>query len=331
MPIDHYIEDKEDKVKIDTEIDGKTGEINFNALKSGGVIKQRQKDLFTVRLSCPGGRVPVKKLKKIAEVAEKYGGDYVHISVRQSIEITYVHYKNFGKIKDELSEVGQNIASCGPRVRVPTACSGCEYNPNGLSDTQKMASLVNEKFFGTQLTHKFKISFSGCPIDCARTNEMDLGFQGAVKPKWTKEPCTGCRLCSFACTEGAIECHKETGEPIYHPENCLYCGDCIRACPTNAWESLVTGWMVRCAGKHGRHPVNGNMIAQFVSDDEIPKIIKAVLEWYSANGKGKGRTRISTLLLKPELWKSFISHMKPVLGEKAVKNPKPPELIKIHS
>ena len=98
MPIDHYIEDKEDKVKIDTEIDGKKGDIDFNSLKSGGVIKQRQKDLFTVRLRCPGGRVPVKKLKKIAEVAEKYGGDYVHISVRQSIEITYVNYKDFGKI-----------------------------------------------------------------------------------------------------------------------------------------------------------------------------------------------------------------------------------------
>src|SRR3990170_2949112 len=204
MPIDHYIEDKENKVKIDTEIDGKSGEIDFNALKSGGVIKQRQKDLFTVRLSCPGGRVPVRKLKKIAEVAEKYGGDYVHISVRQSIEITYVHYKNFGKIKNELSEVGQNIASCGPRVRVPTACSGCEYNPNGLVDVQKLCQEVDQKYFGIQCNHKFKISLSGCPIDCFRTNEMDLGFQGGVEPSWDEETCTGCRICGYACREGAI-------------------------------------------------------------------------------------------------------------------------------
>ena len=38
--------------------------LNFDELKSGGFIKQTQKDLFTVRLRCPGGRVTADKLKK---------------------------------------------------------------------------------------------------------------------------------------------------------------------------------------------------------------------------------------------------------------------------
>ena len=146
--VDKYIEDQTSKVKVDTPIEGKVGEIDFNTLKSGGIIKQRQKDMFTVRLRCPGGRIPLKKLEKIVEVAEKYSSDYVHISFRQSIELTYVDYRNFKAIKEELAQVDQRIASCGARVRVPTACSGCEYNPNGLMDTQKMAKLVDEKYFG---------------------------------------------------------------------------------------------------------------------------------------------------------------------------------------
>ncbi|MBI5375739.1 MAG: 4Fe-4S dicluster domain-containing protein [Candidatus Schekmanbacteria bacterium] len=330
MAPDKYIEDKENKVKIDAVIDGKTGELDFNTLKSGGVIKQRQKDLFTVRLRCPGGRVPLDRLEKIAQVAKKYGGDYVHISVRQSIEITYVNFHDFAALKKDLDAIGQEIASCGPRVRVPTACSGCEYNPNGVTDTQKMAKMVNDTFFGRELNHKFKISFSGCPIDCARTTEMDMGFQGAVKPVWTEDICTGCRLCSFTCLEGAIEADAETGHPIYKKEKCLYCGDCIRTCPTDAWAGEISGWMVRVGGKHGRHPVVGRKIAEFVSDEKLAPIIDRTLEWYKKAGKGKGRKRICTLLLQDSAWEDFISFMKPVLGENAVLSPLPPTPVEIH-
>ena len=161
--VDKFIEDKDNKINVDTQIEGKTGTIDFNLLKSGGLIKQRQKDMFTVRLRCPGGRVPLSKLEKIVGVAKKYAGDYGHLACRQSIELPYVDYRNFKVIYEELGEADQKVASCGPRVRVPTACSGCEYNPNGLTDTQKMVRIVDGKFFGHELAHKFKISFSGCP------------------------------------------------------------------------------------------------------------------------------------------------------------------------
>ena len=54
----------------------KTGKqrVDFNELKSGGFIKQTQKDLFTVRLKVPGGRITAEKLVKIAEVAKNTAG-----------------------------------------------------------------------------------------------------------------------------------------------------------------------------------------------------------------------------------------------------------------
>jgi len=328
--VDRFIEDKGTKINIDTEIEGKTGSIDFNTLKSGGLIKQRQKDMFTVRLRCPGGRVPLSRLEKIVEVAKKYGGDYIHLSFRQSLELPYVHYHNFNAIYQELAEKEQKVASCGPRVRVPTACSGCEYNPNGIMDTQKMAKLVDEQFFGKNLPHKFKISFSGCPIDCARTNENDLGFQGAVKPEWDEETCTGCRICSKACQEGAIESDVGTGKPIFDPEKCLYCGDCIRACPTDSWQGKVKGWIVRVGGRHGRHPIAGHKIAEFISDEEVPRFIETITKWYEENAQGYGRTRIGVILQIPEKWSDFIQILRKVFEDKVLKNPKPPTKNEIH-
>ena len=116
--------------------------INLENLKTGGFIKERGKDQFTVRLSVPGGRLPIARMKKIAAVAEKYGVEFVHLSVRQSMEMIHVNFKDFDGIVAELSEGGQKIASCGARVRVPTACGGCEYNPNGLMETQASAREV---------------------------------------------------------------------------------------------------------------------------------------------------------------------------------------------
>ncbi|MBI5561255.1 MAG: 4Fe-4S binding protein [Deltaproteobacteria bacterium] len=284
--------------------------VDFNDLKTGGFIKQRQKDLFAVRLRCPGGRMSTEKLLEISKIAHKYSKKgVVHFSFRQSLEILYVDYKEFNSIVVELENIGQKVASCGPRVRVPTACGGCEYNPNGLTDTQKMSDMVDKKFFGTRTPHKFKTSFSGCPIDCARTKEMDLGFQGVVEPVWDEGPCTGCTICSEACKEDAIASHPESGKPIFDPKKCLYCGDCIRACPTEAWKPKRYGHIARVGGRHGRHPLEAIEVCKFLPDEKVPDAIHKTVEWYNANGRRGERIG---LVLKRVGIKNYLDFMEPV-------------------
>ncbi|HHT9129982.1 MAG TPA: 4Fe-4S binding protein, partial [Candidatus Brocadiaceae bacterium] len=136
--------------------------------------------------------------------------------------------------------------------------------------------------------HKFKIGFSGCPIDCTRTREMDLGFQGVVYPVWNKDLCNGCTLCAKACLEGAIVSDKE-GRPMFDESKCVYCGDCIRGCPTDAWKDKKKGWLVRTGGKHGRHPREADQVANFLPDNKVNDFISATLKWYKENGKPKER------------------------------------------
>ncbi|MCX8127049.1 MAG: sulfite reductase, partial [Dehalococcoidia bacterium] len=112
--------------------------LDINELKAGGFIKERQGDLFTLRIRVPAGRITSEKLKKIAEIAERHGTGLLHTTVRQSLEILHVDRAAIDRVRRDLEEAGLSIASCGPRVRVPTACSGCDYNPNGITDTVKV-------------------------------------------------------------------------------------------------------------------------------------------------------------------------------------------------
>src|SRR5512138_3180444 len=104
----------------------KSTTIDLKNLKAGGIIKERGKDLFTVRLRVPGGRLPTGRLKKIAEVADRFKIEFVHLSVRQSMELIHVNINDYDEIARELEAAGQKVATCGARLRVPVACGGCE-------------------------------------------------------------------------------------------------------------------------------------------------------------------------------------------------------------
>ncbi len=47
--------------------------IDYAALKSGGIIMQKDDDLFAIRLRLPGGSISADLPPRIAEMAWKYG------------------------------------------------------------------------------------------------------------------------------------------------------------------------------------------------------------------------------------------------------------------
>ncbi|MBM2824540.1 MAG: hypothetical protein HW402_204 [Dehalococcoidales bacterium] len=293
--------------------------VNFDAaeLKSGGFILQTQKNLFTVRLHCPGGKVTSQQLRLAAELAERYGRGEIHNSFRQSIEVPYVNYENLNALANDLKEGGWSLASCGPRIRVPTACAGCTWNPNGLMDTQAMCREVDRHYFGTPTRHhKFKISFSGCPIDCARTREMDLGFQGIVEPKLEAELCNACGLCVSTCEEKALTLVNNL--PLRDTSKCNYCGDCIKVCPVDAMVAGRKGWLARVGGKHGKHPIYAYEVAQFIGNEEGLALIGKTMEWYQA--KATGRERVGATIIRSGISKYLDEVVKP-LGLEAIETP----------
>jgi len=267
-------------------------DFNIKELKRGGLMKQKEKDLFSLRLRIVGGFVKSEELVKLSEIANKYGKGYIHLTTRQGVEIPNINFKDFEKVKKELAGVELQMGACGPRVRTVTACQGKECS-HGLIDCLLLAKDIDKQYFGIGgYPHKFKIGITGCPNACIKPQENDLGVMGRLKKKFIKEDCNYCGLCAQICPVEAIQVDKDNEELVFHEDKCIGCGDCVYSCPTSAWQKRQEGYRIFVGGKMGKFPKLGIEVFDFIETrDKVLEIIKKTLEFYKKFGKKNERFR----------------------------------------
>ncbi len=261
--------------------------IDLGAMKTGGFIKEKEKDLFALRLRVPVGRISADHLCVIGEIAKKYGSGKLHLTVRQGVEIQDIPFDLLQSAREELEAAGVRIGACGPRFRVVTACPGAAVCPNGLVDAAALGLEADETFYGQpeglELPHKFKVTFAGCTSCCPKPQENDVGFHGQVEPELFEDECNGCGICEVTCKEGAIVMGSDD-LPVRDDAKCIYCGDCIKSCPTDAWKIKRTGLAAFAGGRWGRHPELGQKLGDFVEPRQAMDIIRGVLKFYKEEG-----------------------------------------------
>jgi len=265
---------------------------NIKELKSGGLMKQKEKDLFSLRLRIVGGFIKSGQLIKLSEIADKYAKGYLHLTTRQGIEIPHVDFKDFEEVKAKLSEVELQMGACGQRVRTVTACQGveCRY---GLIDCLSLAREIDKKYFGLGgHPHKFKIGITGCPNSCIKPQENDLGIMGRLRKNFLKESCTYCGLCAEVCPVGAIKVDKEKQTIVFDAKKCIGCGGCVYSCPTNAWQKRDEGYTIFVGGKMGKFPVLGVKAFDFIdTKNKVLEIIEKTLAFFKLEGVAGERFR----------------------------------------
>jgi anaerobic sulfite reductase subunit C len=69
-------------------------QVSVDELKRVGIIGQKQKDLYLIRLRTVGGGMTAEELNTVAEVSRKYGNGRVHFTTRQAIEIHNIPVDN---------------------------------------------------------------------------------------------------------------------------------------------------------------------------------------------------------------------------------------------
>jgi dissimilatory sulfite reductase (desulfoviridin) alpha/beta subunit len=265
-------------------------EADYKELKKGGMMRQAEAGLFSVRLHVVGGRLTTTQLRAIQEAANRFGRGEIHLTSRQGVEIPHVPQGALATLKEFLAPSGVGVGVAGPTVRTVTACQGCRVCPRGVIDSPELAEAVDRELYGKPVPHKFKIGISGCANNCMKVEENDAGIKGWIEPSWEAPACTFCGGCQTVCPTKAISTSGDGSALFIDPTLCIGCGDCIRSCPTGSMREGGRGYRVFAGGKFGRRPSLGRRILGVLrTKEEAMAAIPAVLDFFRIHGKSRER------------------------------------------
>jgi NAD(P)H-nitrite reductase large subunit len=142
-----------------------------------GAILQRDKETYAIAPHIAGGIITdFNLLRKIADVAEKYGAKAVKLTSAERFAIVGLRSEDIDQVWNDLGlSAGAAIGLCVRSVKI---CPGTAFCRIAFQDAVGIGLKLDEKYHGLSLPFKFKIGVSGCPNNCSESSIKDLGLVG---------------------------------------------------------------------------------------------------------------------------------------------------------
>jgi ferredoxin-nitrite reductase len=182
-------------------------------------------DSYMCRLRLPAGVVSAWQLRGIAEIAQRFGGGYSHVTTRANLQIREILAQNSIAVLTSLQELGIVPRGSGAdNIRNVTATPTAGIDTQELIDTRPLAKelhyyiLHHREMYG--LPRKFNIAFDGGGTISALEDTNDIGFL-AVRVGDGKEVPEGVYFRVFlGGITGHMDFARDTGV-LLRPEECV--------------------------------------------------------------------------------------------------------------
>lgn len=284
-------------------------DINVKKLKKNAFRVSKVRGETASRIRMPGGYIDAESMKRISEIADKYGNGSIFITNRQGVEIPGIKITDMDAVNKEIQLIidheGTNqekrdtgYAASGTRNVV--ACPGKRLCPYGNYDTTEFARKMEKQIFPNNL--HFKVAFTGCSNDCAKVRMNDFGIMGMTEPQYNPDRCVTCEACVKGCKQKSVEALKVvSGKIERNTEKCIGCGVCITVCPTRAWtRSKEKYYRLVLFGRTGKkNPRLAEDFIKWVDEDSILKIVKnayAYVERYIDTNAPDGKEHVGYIV-----------------------------------
>jgi len=139
------------------------------------------------RIKIPFGKLSARQLEVLAELAEEYSDQILHVTTRQDIQLHFVHIEDTPDLMRRLAAVGITTReACGNSVRNVTACPLAGICRDESFDVSPYARALAFYLLGHEagqnMGRKFKVAFSGCAQHaCGLTGFHDIGCIARVQ------------------------------------------------------------------------------------------------------------------------------------------------------
>ncbi|HON81038.1 MAG TPA: 4Fe-4S binding protein [Methanoregulaceae archaeon] len=254
---------------------------DLGVYKKGGVITERNPEYCAVRTRIPAGMISADQLRGIADIVERYGGEGVQLTVRQTIELPSMPPDRLEGISRDLSMNGTPLGAERDEVKNVIACTGNQRCIFGNIDAVALAREIDRRLFGKEMPVKLRIAISGCPNACTSPMLNEIGVMGKIEPIRVPGMCTGCGTCVEYCQESAITIKK--GISVLDSEKCVDCGVCIRSCPYDLLKSSGPYYLITVGGNRGRHPKIGRELVAVRTSSAAADVVEKVVTWVYRN------------------------------------------------
>jgi ferredoxin-nitrite reductase len=173
---------------------------------------------YMCRLRMPNGILKAAQFAGLADLAERYGGGYAHVTTRANLQIREIEAKNAVATIEAVQDLGLCSRGSGAdNIRNVTGTPTAGIDPQELIDTRPYARewhfhILNDRsLYG--LPRKFNVGFDGAGIIPVLEDTNDIGFQAVqVNDGFGLAPGVWFRLClggltghhSFASDTGVL-------------------------------------------------------------------------------------------------------------------------------
>ena len=165
---------------------------------------------YMCRLRMPNGILAHWQFAGVADLAERYGGGYAHVTTRANLQVREIEAKNAIATIEAVQDLGLCSRGSGAdNIRNVTGSPTAGIDPQELIDTRPYARewhfhILNERaLYG--LPRKFNVGFDGGGIIPVLEDTNDIGFQ-AVE---VKEGCEVVPGVWFRLMIGGITGHRD--------------------------------------------------------------------------------------------------------------------------
>jgi ferredoxin-nitrite reductase len=156
---------------------------------------------YMCRLRIPNGILKSAQMAGLADLAERYGGGYCHVTTRANLQIREIESKNAVAMIEAVQDLGLCSRGSGAdNIRNVTGTPTAGIDRQELIDTRPYARewhfhILNDRsLYG--LPRKFNVGFDGAGVIPVLEDTNDIGFQAVtVNDGFGLEPGVCFRLC----------------------------------------------------------------------------------------------------------------------------------------